>query len=296
MKKFGIMTRLAVAGLTILFLTACPNRATQTVDTSAEDPRVQAIWEKFEAQVAAYADTVDTDAMEQAETFQTTMTSSMEVEGVPSETVIVSAVDIPNRRIVAETETSGEYESSFKVLYNDGEIYFSSVFDGELETYKLDGPEKAEMVAIYNQMFTWLDTMSDPEAVAALTEENMDAGRYDGYQVYGDVLEGEQITLDLSNNPILEGSPMPEFGLTSMVFTPEGLIAGQVTEIEGEQFLMVYDQPTAFVSGFTDMSYTMYQFDGEEITWAGDFQLSLTLNPALGESLFEPPTVTDSID
>jgi len=296
MKKFRIMTRLGIAGLAILLLTACPNRATQTADTSAEDPRVQAIWEKFEAQVAAYAETVDTDAMVQAETFQTTMTSSMEIEGVPSESVTVSAVDIPNRRIVADTETSGEYESNFKVLYVDSEIYFSSVFDGDEETYKLDGAEKEEMITMYEQMFTWLDSMSDPEAVTALTEEDMGAGRYDGFRVYGDVLEGEQITLDLSNNPILEGSPMPEFGLTSMVFTPEGLIAGQVTEIEGEQFLMVYDQPTAFVSGFTDMSYIMYQFDGEEITWAGDFQLSLTLNPALGESLFEPPTVTDSID
>lgn len=202
------------------------------------DSYPQALWDMYEARAEYRLETSGLNEMDTLETARMVMTSSFGEGDERFESVTTTSIDYPGKRVLSVSEDVGEYPYRFWMLYDDGALSAFDTFDGETEQVDFEEDMGEEAYAAMLENFdTTLSLADDPEAVSELFGEEA-LPQYDGYQSYGDVLAGEQFTLDLSEVPFFDILPGMG-GSVSFVLTPDSLLAGMVAEFEGERSLTV---------------------------------------------------------
>ena len=256
------------------------------------DAYPQALWEMYEERAEFRLETSGLDEWKTLETARVVMASSFGEGDGRFKTVTTTSIDYPNKRVLSVSEDVSENPYRFLMLYDGGTLSAFDTFGGETEQVNLSEDVGEEA---YSDMLEKFDTMlslaADPEAASELFGEAA-LPQYDGYQRYGDVLAGEQFTLDLSETPFL--SAMPIGSTVSLLLTPDSLVAGMVTEFEGGRLLNVYDPPTVLIGQLGDVKYEMFSLEGKTASKVGDVQMRVTFNVPLDDEVFELPVANET--
>ena len=254
------------------------------------DPRVEALWSRYSAHLAAVLSEDLVAEMQNADVIQLVMSvNSVESEG---EIVSTHTLDYVERSVLSTTESGGDYPFTTRTLYRGGKVTF--FFTAGDITERSDPPanQAAELAATLEQTFDQIDEMRDPEKLRALSEKG-GTGTYEGYRVYGDILAGEQVALNPADNLFAAAIPGEVATDISVVFTPNGYLAGQLMRVDGEQLLIVYKPPTAFPNGPAPTTMRTYTVKGDTFVWQSDVTTQLIPNPVLSEGFYDPPAVTE---
>ena len=223
---------------------------------------------------------------------ETTMTIETLFEGGTFSSENYSMFDLTKRRVYAQTIIGGGEtiiddeavtlgETVITTRYANGEVTVTTdndeLFGGEqLPTPPgLAGQLEAQLEQILDGGFTDPTQFIDYELISC-----------DGQQSYGDVVQGEQVSVRLGENNLLPGMSDQ---VMRTVFDEAGQVKGSVVEVPefGTQ-LVAFGKVETNDSGLTEgMTMYTYSWDGEQAEYAGTTTLNYTYNQPVDESLFE---------
>ena len=199
--------------------------------------------------------------------------------------VATAVVDRSSERLASAMRLRQGDDTSFShVVYDDGTLRGVMV-DGEVGTLPLD-----DTMPTYETLQATLAGLLEA-ALAFMADPDADTGapgfaRYDGPVSYGDVLEGEQLTLDALPYALSGFLGFRGVDRISVVYAPDGSIIGQLVELSGETTLTVYESPLV-LPGSAD--FATYALGEGETTLLSETSLEMTYNEPLDEAWFELP-------
>jgi hypothetical protein len=198
---------------------------------------------------------------------ESTIASSVTVDGQAVDTNISQIIDHTNRRMYQTIDAAGQ---TIVMRYLDGKATMQMKM-GE-ETMNMPVPPESTQA---------LEAVFDQGVVQGLPE-NYTIVSCDGPQSYAGLLEGEQVTVT---------SEIAGMGETTskIIFGADGKTSGAVSTVPNQgDVLIVFDTMTLDAANMpTEIVMSMYQLAGEEATPFGTTTINITsYNQPVDESLF----------
>jgi len=202
------------------------------------------------------------------ETLDQTMVMTIADDSGDITTSTRMAVDYVNQRAAIISEL-GEGMTS-RMVHKDGQtmMYMAGM--------NMAMPVPPQMSGAFEGIF-------DPPTMNMLDQEGATAV-YDGVVSYGDLIEGHQVTFTGQFDVV----GVTESSETRFLFDDAGDLIGSVVNTDGDEIVMVYEEPFDASSPLATRDMTMYRFAGGAGTlYATMHYENVSLNEPLDESLFE---------
>lgn len=178
------------------------------------------------------------------------------------------AIDYENRRAAVISEISEGMTS--RMVHQDGQTMMY------MPGMDMAMPVPPQMSGVFDGIF-------EPPVMNMLEQEGVTAV-YDGVVSYGDLIEGHQVTYTGEYDVV----GVTESSETRFIFDDDGNLIGTVAAVDGDEIVMVYEEPFDASSPLPMRNMTMYNFaDGEGTLYATMRYENVSVNEPLDEALFE---------